>query len=179
MALIATLEGILEESSMSKRNFLSSSLAAVFPGGSLKAQMTAAGAAAAVAAVNMVAVSKIPYLNSSQHLSVAVKHTLLTVLLGLVGGRLAWDQSRDAALGIVGGMGANLGAGAAFWALRQKWAGGTGYLGDTSEIESMMGSLHGMEASTMIEPQETVGDMHGLDASTSIEDDSNLAWIGG
>lgn len=176
MALIATLEGILEESSMSRRNFLESSLAAVFPGGSLKAQMTAAGAAAAVAAVNMVAVSKIPYLNSSQHLSVKTKHVLLTVLLGLVGGRLAWDRNRDAALGIVGGMGANLGAGAAFWGLQK--AGLAGYLGE-SDVEQMMA---GLDASTMIEAQETVGDMRGLgglEASTSIEDDSNLAWIGG
>lgn len=173
MALIATLEGILEESSM-RRNFLASSLAAVFPGGSLKAQMTAAGAAAAVAAVNMVAVSKIPYLNSSQHLSVRMKHTLLTVLLGLVGGRLAWDRNRDAALGIVGGMGANLGAGAAFWGLQK--AGLAGYLGATDDVEQMMA---GLDASTMIESQETVGQINGLDASTSIEDDSNLAWIGG
>ena len=166
---------------MSRRNFLASSLAAVFPGGSLKAQMKAAGGAAAVSAVTFAAVHKIPYLSTSQHMPARAKRALLTVGLGILGGRLAWDHDRDLAIGIAGGMGAALGAEGADWLFRQKFMGGTGYLGATDEVEQMMGSLHsGMNASTLIEAQETVGgSMNGLDASTMIEDDSNLAWIGG
>lgn len=162
---------------MSRRNFLASSLAAVFPGGSLKAQMKAAAGAAVTGAAATAIVAKVPYISSSQHLPPRAKRCLLTAGLGLVAGRIAWDRDREVALGIAGGMGAALGAEAMDWLLRQKFMGGTGYLGATDEIEQM-GALHGVDASTLIEAQETVGDIRGLDASVSVEDDSNLAWIG-
>ncbi len=108
------------------------------------------------------------------------KRVLLGVGLGFAGGRVLWDRQRDAAKGVLGAMGSNIGVELLEWAMTAMEKKDEAEDGAQSYLRALHGGDMNMLAeSTIVSEEERVGGRTLADAIVVEEEPASMAgWLG-